>query len=76
MKKIENNLDNYLMKLIYAISQNMTTGSGVRPLKRVIINKIMNSLSIKLLNGDIKEGDSVVLNFGENGKMRVNKKTS
>ena len=32
---------------------------GARPLKRVIQNEVQNKLAIKLLNGEIKEGDTV-----------------
>ena len=32
---------------------------GARPLKRVIQNEIQNTLAMKILNGDIKEGDRV-----------------
>jgi len=32
---------------------------GARPLKRVIQNEVQNILAMKLLNGEIKEGDTV-----------------
>jgi ATP-dependent Clp protease ATP-binding subunit ClpB len=32
---------------------------GARPLKRVIQNEVQNTLAMKILNGDIKEGDKV-----------------
>jgi ATP-dependent Clp protease ATP-binding subunit ClpB len=32
---------------------------GARPLKRVIQNEVQNTLAMKLLNGEIKEGDTV-----------------
>ena len=32
---------------------------GARPLKRVIQNKVQNVLAMKLLNGEVKEGDSI-----------------
>jgi ATP-dependent Clp protease ATP-binding subunit ClpB len=34
---------------------------GARPLKRVIQNEVQNALAMKILNGDIKEGDKVKL---------------
>ena len=32
---------------------------GARPLKRVIQNEVQNILAMKLLNGEVKEGDSI-----------------
>ncbi len=39
---------------------------GARPLRRLITNKIVNELSDKMLNGDIKKGDTVTISFDEN----------
>ena len=34
---------------------------GARPLKRVIQNEIQNVLAMKILNGEIKEGNTVII---------------
>ncbi|RKY83075.1 chaperone protein ClpB, partial [candidate division KSB1 bacterium] len=39
---------------------------GARPLKRVMEKYIANELSKKVLNGEIKEGDEVDIDFKEN----------
>ena len=40
---------------------------GARPLRRAIQRYVENHLSNKILKGDIKDGDVVVVNAGENG---------
>ena len=43
---------------------------GARPLKRVIQNEVQNKLAIKLLNGEIKEGDTVSIDVtGPEGRV-------
>ncbi len=43
---------------------------GARPLKRVIQNEIQNVLAMKLLNGEIKEGDKVTVDVtGPEGRL-------
>ncbi len=43
---------------------------GARPLKRVIQNKVQNVLAMKLLNGEIKEGDKVTVDVtGPEGRL-------
>jgi len=44
---------------------------GARPLRRAIIRLVEDSLAEKILSGDIKEGDSVILDVDENGKIKV-----
>jgi ATP-dependent Clp protease ATP-binding subunit ClpB len=34
---------------------------GARPLKRVIQKEVQNVLAMKLLNGEVKEGDSIII---------------
>lgn len=41
---------------------------GARPLKRVIQKKILDPLSLKIVSGEIKEGERVVVDFKE-GKI-------
>ena len=40
---------------------------GARPLKRLIVSEIENPLSIMLLSGEIKDGDTVQIDADENG---------
>jgi ATP-dependent Clp protease ATP-binding subunit ClpB len=43
---------------------------GARPLKRVIQNKVQNVMAMKLLNGEIKEGDKVTVDVtGPEGRV-------
>ena len=43
---------------------------GARPLKRVIQNEVQNVLALKLLSGEIKEGDSVSVDVtGPEGRV-------
>ncbi len=40
---------------------------GARPLKRIIQNLILDSLALKLISSEIKEGESVRVEWGKNG---------
>ncbi|TET48463.1 MAG: AAA family ATPase, partial [Actinomycetota bacterium] len=43
---------------------------GARPLKRVIQNEVQNVLAMKLLNGEIKEGDTICIDVtGPEGRV-------
>lgn len=43
---------------------------GARPLKRVIQNEVQNVLAMKLLNGEVKEGDKVTVDVtGPEGRL-------
>merc|ERR1712186_282570 len=44
---------------------------GARPLRRAIIRLVEDSLAEKILSGDVKEGDSVILDVDEDGKIKV-----
>merc|ERR1712050_232262 len=44
---------------------------GARPLRRAIIRLAEDLLAEKILSGDVKEGDSVILDVDENGKIKV-----
>ncbi|MCK4233832.1 AAA family ATPase, partial [candidate division WOR-3 bacterium] len=45
---------------------------GARPLRRVIQKRIENILSSKIIKGEIKENDNVVVNF-KNGNWKIEK---
>ena len=46
---------------------------GARPLKRVIQEKVLDPLSMEIIDGKITDGDSVVLS-AKNGKVRIEKR--
>ena len=43
---------------------------GARPLKRIIQQKILNPLALKIVIGDVKEGDKVYID-GEEGEIII-----
>jgi ATP-dependent Clp protease ATP-binding subunit ClpB len=42
---------------------------GARPLKRVIQRRIQNVMALRILRGEFKEGDQIVLDVGPNGEL-------
>jgi ATP-dependent Clp protease ATP-binding subunit ClpB len=42
---------------------------GARPLKRVIQKRIQNVLALKILRGEFKDGDRIVVDLGPNGGL-------
>merc|ERR1712066_1205910 len=44
---------------------------GARPLRRAIIRLVEDLLAEKILSGNVKEGDSVILDVDEDGKIKV-----
>ncbi|MGB3329984.1 MAG: type VI secretion system ATPase TssH, partial [Thermomicrobiales bacterium] len=42
---------------------------GARPLKRVIQKQILDPLAMKLLSGDLHEGETIVIDVGEDGEL-------
>jgi ATP-dependent Clp protease ATP-binding subunit ClpB len=42
---------------------------GARPLKRTIQRRVLDPLALRVLEGEFKEGDRVVVDVGENGLM-------
>ncbi len=45
---------------------------GARPLKRLIQNEILDELAMKIIEGEIGEGDSIKLNYNNN-KLNIDK---
>ena len=45
---------------------------GARPLKRLIQRKLQDSLALKLLNGEFREGDRVRIDY-QSGDFRLYK---
>ncbi|MGC4106014.1 MAG: ATP-dependent chaperone ClpB [Thermomicrobiales bacterium] len=42
---------------------------GARPLKRVMQKQLLDPLAMKLLSGDLHEGETIVIDAGENGEL-------
>ena len=42
---------------------------GARPLKRVIQQRLQNALALKLLSGEFHEGDTIVVDVGQDGSF-------
>jgi ATP-dependent Clp protease ATP-binding subunit ClpB len=40
---------------------------GARPLKRTIQRRVLDPLALRVLEGDFREGDRVVVDVGDNG---------
>ena len=49
---------------------------GARPLKRLITDLILNPLSMRLLEGDFKAGDTVEIGVGSSGELSFSKAAS
>lgn len=56
------------------VEQGFDPTYGARPLKRAITRLIENPLSVQLLEGKIKEGDSVFVDAGAGGELTFSKK--
>jgi ATP-dependent Clp protease ATP-binding subunit ClpB len=46
---------------------------GARPLKRAIQNNLENPLAIKLLDGEFKTGEKIVVDIDSNGEVSFSK---
>ncbi|MCS7180704.1 MAG: hypothetical protein NZ891_05070, partial [bacterium] len=57
----------------YLAEKGYDENFGARPLKRLIQKEIENPLAVKVLSGEFKEGDSIVIDI-ENGSLKFNKK--
>jgi ATP-dependent Clp protease ATP-binding subunit ClpA len=47
---------------------------GARPLKRLIQNKILDELSLEIIEGKIKDGDKVTIDLGIENKVQLSVK--
>jgi ATP-dependent Clp protease ATP-binding subunit ClpC len=50
----------------YLAEKGFDVSFGARPLKRLIQKKVVDALSVKILEGKIKSGDKVVVDFKDN----------
>jgi ATP-dependent Clp protease ATP-binding subunit ClpB len=51
------------MASMYLVSAGFDDQFGARPLKRVIQSKILDELSLEIIEGKIKEGDKILIDF-------------
>ena len=65
--KYEDSLKKYLAKTWY------DRDFGARPLKRAITNVIINSLSMKIISGEIRSWDNISLGVDESWELEVSK---
>jgi ATP-dependent Clp protease ATP-binding subunit ClpA len=56
----------------YLATHGFDTNFGARPLKRTIQRYIQDPLSLKLLEGALKDGDRVVVELGKDKKLVFN----
>lgn len=53
------------------INEGYNPAYGARPLRRAVMRLLEDSLSTKVLSGQIKSGDTAVVDLDDNGKVRV-----
>jgi ATP-dependent Clp protease ATP-binding subunit ClpB len=53
----------------FIVSEGYDPMYGARPLKRTIQRRVLDPLALRVLEGDFREGDRVVVNVGDNGLM-------
>ena len=60
----------------FVVAEGYDPMYGARPLKRTIQRRVLDPLAMRVLEGDFKEGDLVVVDVGENGLRFVKKQTA
>merc|ERR1712025_427025 len=53
------------------VEEGFNPSFGARPLRRAIIRLVEDSVAERILTGDIKEGDSVILDVNAEGQITV-----
>merc|ERR1712025_630023 len=53
------------------VEEGFNPSFGARPLRRAIIRLVEDSMAEKILGGDVKEGDSVILDINAEGQVVV-----
>src|SRR5687767_6494176 len=53
----------------FIVSEGYDPMYGARPLKRTIQRRVLDPLALRVLEGDFREGDRVVVDVGDNGLM-------
>merc|ERR1711959_308601 len=53
------------------VEEGFNPSFGARPLRRAIIRLVEDSIAEKILSGEVEEGDSVILDVDEEGRVKV-----
>jgi ATP-dependent Clp protease ATP-binding subunit ClpC len=53
------------------VDEGYNPSYGARPLRRAIMRLLEDSMAERMLNGDIKEGDSVIIDVDADGQISV-----
>ena len=59
----------------FLVSEGFDPMFGARPLKRTIQRRVLDPLAMRVLEGDFREGDSIVVDMGHN-ELTFQKKQS
>jgi ATP-dependent Clp protease ATP-binding subunit ClpB len=51
----------------FLVSEGFDPMFGARPLKRTIQRRVLDALAMRVLEGEFREGDSIVVDMGDNG---------
>jgi ATP-dependent Clp protease ATP-binding subunit ClpB len=51
----------------YLVEEGYDASYGARPLKRTIQRRVLDPLAIRVLEGEFREGDRIVVDAGSNG---------
>jgi ATP-dependent Clp protease ATP-binding subunit ClpB len=60
----------------FIVSEGYDPMYGARPLKRTIQRRVLDPLAMRVLEGEFREGDHVVVDVGDNGLNFVKKQTA
>merc|ERR1711959_608793 len=53
------------------VEEGFNPSFGARPLRRAIMRLVEDSMAERILNGDVKEGDSIILDVDDEGRVKV-----
>ena len=59
-------LVNRAMMKGFIVSEGYDPMYGARPLKRTIQRRVLDPLAMRVLEGDLREGDRVIVDVGDN----------
>ncbi len=59
----------------FLVSEGYDPMYGARPLKRTIQRRVLDPLAMRVLEGEFREGDHVLVDVGDNGLTFVNEKS-
>jgi ATP-dependent Clp protease ATP-binding subunit ClpB len=51
----------------FLVAEGFDPMFGARPLKRTIQRRVLDPLALRVLEGELREGDSILVDMGENG---------